>query len=131
MNILVGFDESDAAYAAVKLAKRHALAWNSRLEIVKVIHQQRKLTDMDIVNANRRLQQIVGEQFKPEKCDFKTRVIIAIESAGEELVKYARKYAFDEIIIGIGKKSRVGKFLFGSNAQYIILNATCPVVVVK
>jgi nucleotide-binding universal stress UspA family protein len=37
----------------------------------------------------------------------------------------------DEIIIGIEKRSKVGKLLFGSNAQYIILEAPCPVVSVK
>ncbi len=37
----------------------------------------------------------------------------------------------DEIIIGIEKKSKVGKLFFGSNAQYIILESPCPVVSVK
>ena len=36
-----------------------------------------------------------------------------------------------EIIVGIVQKSKVGKLLFGSTAQYVILNASCPVVTVK
>ena len=37
----------------------------------------------------------------------------------------------NEIIIGVRRRSKVGKLLFGSNAQYIILMAQCPVVAVK
>lgn len=36
-----------------------------------------------------------------------------------------------KIIVGIEKKSKVGKFIFGSNAQYVILEARCPVMTVK
>jgi nucleotide-binding universal stress UspA family protein len=35
------------------------------------------------------------------------------------------------VIIGIVKKSKVGKILFGSTAQYLILNAPCPVLTVR
>jgi nucleotide-binding universal stress UspA family protein len=50
---------------------------------------------------------------------------------GEDLVDYAGENGIDEIIIGIKRRSKVGKLLFGSNAQYVILKAPCPVVTVK
>ena len=51
--------------------------------------------------------------------------------AGEDLVQLAEEHKVDEIIIGVRRRSKVGKLLFGSTAQYVILNAPCPVVSVK
>ena len=50
---------------------------------------------------------------------------------GEQLVKFAEDQKLDQIFLGIAKKSKVGKLIFGSTAQYIILHAPCPVVTVQ
>ena len=47
------------------------------------------------------------------------------------LVEFAKRYKIDEIIIGIRRRSKVSKLVFGSAAQYVILNAPCPVVTIK
>ncbi|MEE8415892.1 MAG: universal stress protein [Desulfobacterales bacterium] len=52
-------------------------------------------------------------------------------SPGEDLVEFAEENEVEEIVIGIRKKSKVGKLVFGSTAQFIILTAGCPVVTVK
>jgi len=49
----------------------------------------------------------------------------------EHLVNFAEENEIDEIIVGVRTKSRVGKFILGSTAQYVILKAPCPVVTVK
>jgi nucleotide-binding universal stress UspA family protein len=51
--------------------------------------------------------------------------------AGEDLVQLAGERRADEIIIGVRRRSKVGKIIFGSTAQYVVLNAPCPVVTVK
>jgi nucleotide-binding universal stress UspA family protein len=60
-----------------------------------------------------------------------THVLVRGLTPGEDIVDFAVDKKVDEIIIGIEKRSKVGKLLFGSNAQYIILEAPCPVVSVK
>jgi nucleotide-binding universal stress UspA family protein len=52
-------------------------------------------------------------------------------SAGEDLVEFANENEVDEIIVGVKRRSKVGKLLMGSTAQYVILQAECPVVTVK
>ena len=51
--------------------------------------------------------------------------------AGEDLIRLAEENKVEEIIIGVRRRSKVGKLLFGSTAQYVILNAKCPVVSVS
>jgi len=47
------------------------------------------------------------------------------------MVQFANDTKVSEIIIGVRRRSKVGKLLFGSTAQYVILEAPCPVVAVK
>ena len=47
------------------------------------------------------------------------------------LVEFADQNDIIEIVIGVRRRSKVGKLLFGSTAQYVILTAPCPVVSVK
>ena len=51
--------------------------------------------------------------------------------AGEDLVQYAEENSIDEIVIGLKKRSQLGKMLFGSTARQIIMGAGCPVLTVK
>jgi len=50
---------------------------------------------------------------------------------GEQLVTFAKNEKVDQMYIGIKKRSKVGKLIFGSTAQFVILNAPCPVVTVN
>jgi nucleotide-binding universal stress UspA family protein len=52
------------------------------------------------------------------------------ESA-EELVRTAETTNADFIVIGLRRRSPVGKLLLGSNAQKVLLDAACPVLAVK
>ena len=64
-----------------------------------------------------------------EECiDCKTHLRIRGVSPGEDLVQFAAENRVDEIFIGVRRRSKVGKVLMGSTAQYVILNAPRPVV---
>ena len=73
-----------------------------------------KSSSMEQIRSNRRLTPLVNNL-----------------SPAVQLVEFAERYHVDEIIIGAPKRTRVGKLLFGSTAQYIVLNAPCPVVTVN
>jgi nucleotide-binding universal stress UspA family protein len=49
----------------------------------------------------------------------------------EELVRAAQAHDASLIVIGLRHRTPVGKFLLGSHAQRVLLEATCPVLAVK
>lgn len=49
----------------------------------------------------------------------------------EELLTAAEGRQADFIVIGLRRRSPVGKLLLGSNAQRVLLDASCPVLAVK
>ena len=49
----------------------------------------------------------------------------------EDLISIAERVAAELIVIGLRRRSPVGKLILGSNAQRILLDAHCPVLAVK
>ncbi|HEX8511280.1 MAG TPA: universal stress protein [Propionibacteriaceae bacterium] len=49
----------------------------------------------------------------------------------EELISSADVSSAEFIVIGLRRRSPVGKLLLGSNAQRVLLDASCPVLAVK
>ena len=49
----------------------------------------------------------------------------------EELISAAEGSDAEFIVIGLRRRSPVGKLLLGSNAQRVLLDASCPVLAVK
>ena len=73
------------------------------------------------------VKEILAEDDPP----YEVQLLLTDLTSGEQLVKFAEDQKMDQIFLGIVKKSKVGKFLFGSTAQYVILHAPCPVVTVQ
>ena len=131
MNILVGYDGSNAAREALLLARNHAAMWGANVEVVNCLAQDRELKYEDIQKIGENLEREVYYHLNSENIPYKTHVVVSDLESGEELVQFAVDNKIDEIIIGIRKRSKVGKLLFGSTAQYVILNSPCPVVTTK
>ena len=84
----------------------------------------------DLESAKKELESAQAT-FQADNISCETKVMFGGRDAGEKLVESAKEKDAAEIIIGIQKRSKVGKFLFGSTAQHVILEAHCPVVTVK
>lgn len=51
--------------------------------------------------------------------------------AAEDLIDAAATRSGDLIVIGLRRRTPIGKLILGSNAQRILLDAPCPVIAVK
>ena len=130
MKILVGYDDSKVTEDILKLAHKHALAFKADVVIVTSMEQSATLKKEDIDKAESTLENL-RKPFKADDITCETHTSVSYESPGEDLVRFAKDNDIDEIIIGVKRRSKVGKLVFGSTAQYVILKAPCPVLTVK
>jgi nucleotide-binding universal stress UspA family protein len=130
MKILVGFDGSRVSEAALKLAAEHAQAFDAQILLVQSMVGGPEMQRSDFENAERELLSRKN-QFREKKIACESLLSVRGLAPGEDLVRLAKEQKVDEIIVGVRRRSKVGKLVFGSTAQYVILNAPCPVVTVK
>ncbi len=130
MKLLVGYDGSNSAKEAVEVAKKHARAFDASVYVVRSLNEVKGDESDKVQQAEKELQ-AAKKIFDDEKIPCKTHLLVRGLMPGEDIVKFADENDVNEILIGIKRRSKVGKLLFGSNAQYIILKAGCPVVTVK
>ena len=94
------------------------------------LQQSHELQKEDIEEAESKLYHFkLSFDFDNISCE--TQVSVTYLTPGEDLVRFANENAIDHIFIGVRKRSKVGKLVFGSTAQYVILESPCPVVTVK
>ena len=130
MKILVGYDGSNSAKDALALAKKHAAAFDATVVSVSSLTGGSVTHAVEVEHATENLE-LAKKLFDEDGIQCETKLLVRGMTPGEDIVDYAKEKAIDEIIIGIKRRSKVGKLLFGSNAQYIIIKAPCPVVTVK
>jgi nucleotide-binding universal stress UspA family protein len=130
VKILVGFDGSNVSREAIALAAEHADAFKAEIIIVRSMVGGPEVPRKDFEDAENGLE-YEKNQLLDKKIPCESILSVRGMEAGEDLVRMAEENKAEEIIIGVRRRSKVGKLLFGSTAQYVILNATCPVVSVK
>jgi nucleotide-binding universal stress UspA family protein len=130
MKIMVGYDGTPATQDALALACKRAKIYPATVCVVTSLPGGGASATKEIENAEKRLN-FVADDLKSKGIDCQTHLLIRGMTAGEDMVQFATDEAVDEIIIGIKRRSKVGKLLFGSNAQFVILNAPCPVTTIR
>ena len=130
MKILVGYDGSNVSKEAVSLAQQHAVTFKAEIIIAHSMVGGPEVPRKDFQIAENNIEH---EKIRLLDNNVPCESILSVRGlqAGEDLVQLAKENNVDEIIIGVRRRSKVGKLLFGSTAQYVILTAPCPVVSVK
>ncbi len=131
MKFMVCYDSTEESKDALKVAQEHAKVWKAKLEVVHTITRQEPLKHSQIKKTEDKLEAEVKNILGSADPPFEVQLLLTELTSGEQLVKFAEEEKIDQIFIGVIKKSKVGKFLFGSTAQYVILHSPCPVVTVQ
>jgi nucleotide-binding universal stress UspA family protein len=128
--IVVGYVPTKEGRAALRRAADESLLRKARLI---VINSQRGGRDFDADEASRfdaELKQVQSE-LDDEGIEHEVRQLVRGNEPAEDLIAVAQEENAEFIVIGLRRRSPVGKLILGSNAQRILLDAPCPVLAVK
>ncbi|MDM8536404.1 universal stress protein [Desulfobacterales bacterium HSG17] len=130
MKIMLGYDGSNSGKEALNEAVSNAKAFNATLYIIRSLKGGSEDHIEKIENAERDLA--YAESFcNKNEIPCETHLLVRGLGPGEDLIKYADENKIDKIVIGVRRRSSVGKIIFGSNARYVIMEAQCPVITIK
>jgi nucleotide-binding universal stress UspA family protein len=130
MKILVGYNGSEVAKSALALAKSYAKMHDALVYVVMSLEGGvgEKIEEINEAAENLKFAQ---DFLETDGIRCRTEQLVRGLTPGEDLVKFAKENEIDQLFVGIEKKSKTRKMLLGSTAQYVILQAPCPVTSVK
>lgn len=130
MPVVVGYIPTPEGRAAVDAAEAEARRRNTALVVV---HSSRGIGDEDadqVMAIHRELEQIRG-RLADHGITIDIRDMALGREPVDDLLAVATEVQADVIVIGLRRRSPVGKLILGSNSQHILLAADCPVLAVK
>jgi nucleotide-binding universal stress UspA family protein len=130
VTIVVGFVATKEGRAALTRAAEEARSRSSRLVVVNSNRGGRGLDD----DAAREIESELERQtsaLAAEGVDVEVRQLVRGNEPAEDLIEAAVETGADLIVIGLRRRTPVGKLILGSNAQRILLDAPCAVLAVK
>lgn len=128
--VVVGYVATREGRAALRRAADECELRKTKLI---VINSQRGGKDFDPEEAAKFEAELerVDRQLKAVGLDHEVRQLVKGNEPAEDLIEVAEAENAEFIVIGLRRRTPVGKLILGSNAQRILLDATCPVLAVK
>ena len=128
MPIVVGYLPSPEGRAALARAVTEARIRGKRLVVVNA---SRGDALVDKRYASEDDWDAVQRQLAESGVEHEVTQPVEAKDPGEQLLAVARQTNAELIVIGLRRRSPVGKLILGSQAQTILLEADCPVLAVK
>lgn len=128
MNIVVGYLPSREGSAAFD----HAMAWAKRDDSrLVVVNTGRHGDNADPSFASSQDLDAIEAELTEAGVHHEVRQLTTPVSAAEAIIQTAAEVDADLVVIGLRRRSPVGKVITGSTAQAVLLDASCPVLSVK
>ncbi|CAN5555818.1 universal stress protein [soil metagenome] len=129
-SIVVGYVPKPEGRAALRRAAEEAQLRNARLVVVNSHRGAREFDRDDAAETEAQLEE-VRDQLKDTGVEHEVRQLVRGMDPAEDLIAVAEDVGADFIVIGLRRRTPVGKLILGSNAQRVLLDAPCPVLAVK
>ena len=127
---VVGYVPKAEGRAALRRAAEEALLRSSRLVVVNSHRGGREFDAEDAIESEEQMQE-VGRTLEELGVGYDLRQLVRGLDPADDLVNVAKEVDAEFIVIGLRRRSPVGKLILGSNAQRVLLDAPCPVLAVK
>ena len=130
MSIVVGYIPTPEGRAALRRAELEAVRRGVKLVVV---NSQEGGREWDAHDARRFEQELAKVRHKLDDAGIENevRTLVKGNTPAEDLIEVAAAENAEYIVIGLRRRSPVGKLFLGSNAQQILLGADCAVIAVK
>lgn len=139
MTVVAAIEPNDKAESIIEEAKTLADAFGDELHVLHVLSKsefrdiERETVEESGQSGGREHGQELAAEIAAEIAEAVTDEFTAVGRIGDverEIVRYGNNQNVRYLVIGGRKRTPVGKAVFGSNTQSVLLNATQPVVTV-
>jgi nucleotide-binding universal stress UspA family protein len=128
--IVVGYVPKPEGRAALSRATEEAQLRSARLVVVNSHRGGREFDGDDAIDTEKDLDQ-VRRELEEAGVEHEIRSLVRGMDPADDLVNVATEVGAEFIVIGLRRRTPVGKLILGSNAQRVLLDAPCPVLAVK
>src|SRR5262245_2821292 len=137
-NICVPVDFSDTSAAALTYAKALADAFGAKLHLLHVLvnwipDSEFPASPQLYAELERSARKQLDSQLTPdEKTQYKAKLeMVTGMSEFVEIIRYAKEYEIDLLVLGTHGRGPIAHMLLGSVAEKIVRKAPCPVLTVR
>lgn len=123
MAVVVGYLPSREGRAALAHGVDAAIRHDVPLVVVSSREDTTEQVEADLAGF--------ADALRQKGLSYEVRHLPRSSDPADDLLAVAEEVAAEVIVIGLRRRSPVGKLILGSNAQRILLDATCPVLAVK
>jgi nucleotide-binding universal stress UspA family protein len=128
--VVVGYVPKPEGEAALATAIDEARLRDAKLVVVNSHRGGSEFDNNASTQADRDMD-AVRKKLESAGVPFDVRQLVRGFEPAEDLISIAEANEAELIVIGLRRRSPVGKLILGSNAQRVLLDAHCPVLAVK
>ena len=130
MSVIVGYLSSERGQKALEVGIQEAKLRNTDLVVVHSLVGAGKSDDEEVIQSDRDLNAL-DEMLSAQGIPFSVHNYVRGNEPAQDIIQAAEELGGELIVIGLRQRTSAGKFLLGSNAHDILMDAPCPVLTVK